>query len=84
MGAPSINDTTPTLVTQTSFEYTATTSTFVQTAGGVTLNVKFTSPITPDDFQAQSVIGSYLEVSVASNDGVAHDVQLYADTSAGT
>ena len=47
------------------------------------MEVTFLSPVTPDDFQRQSIVGSYIDISVRSIDGVAHDVQLYSDISAG-
>jgi Domain of unknown function (DUF5127) len=47
------------------------------------MNIAFLSPITPGDQKRQSLIFSYLEVNVASQDGLSHDVQLYADSSAG-
>jgi hypothetical protein len=84
MGAANINGVVPPSVTQTSFEYTSTRSTFIMNvAGKVSMNVTFLSPITPTDLQRQSLIGSYLSVSVAAVDGGTHPVQLYADTSAG-
>ena len=71
-------------VQQTSFEYTSTKSIFqLSVAGKVALEVTFLSPVTPDDLQRQSLVGSYMEVSVRSIDGAAHDVQLYSDISAG-
>ncbi|CZT51621.1 probable glutaminase A [Rhynchosporium secalis] len=83
MGAASVNGWTPTLVTQDSFEYTSQRSTFILNAGGkVTMNVTFLSPLTPKDIKRQSIIGTYLSVTVSSRDGANHDVQLYADTSA--
>ncbi len=81
MGAPSPS---PTLVTQTSFEYTSTRSTFVMdVAGVVEMNITFLSPITPTDLMRQSLVFSYVDVSVTSTDGAAHDVQLYTDLTAG-
>ena len=47
------------------------------------MNITFLSPITPDDMKRQSLIFSYLDVSVESMDGASHDVQLYTDISAG-
>ncbi|CZT07439.1 probable glutaminase A [Rhynchosporium graminicola] len=83
MGAASVNGWTPTLVTQDSFEYTSQRSTFILNTGGkVTMNVTFLSPLTPKDIKRQSIIGTYLSVTVSSRDGANHDVQLYADTSA--
>ena len=79
-----MNGVVPPSVTQTSFEYTSTTSTFIMNvAGKVSMNVTFLSPVTPNDLRRQSAIGSYLSVTVAAIDGGSHSVQLYADTSAG-
>lgn len=74
----------PDAVTQTAYEYTATRSIYTQTVNdAVQLTVTFLSPITPDDWKRQSLVFSYLNVSVVSIDGNSHDVQLYADISAG-
>lgn len=73
----------PTLVTQTSYEYTSTRSTFVLSAGAVTMNVTFLSPIFPTDLKRQSLPFSYVDVSVTSSDGNTHNVQLYTDITAG-
>lgn len=74
----------PTLATQTSYEYTATQSIYTQTVDdAVQLTVTFLSPITPDDWKRQSLVFSYMNVSVESIDGNTHDVQIYADISAG-
>jgi len=84
MGAPQINGSFPENVNQESFEYTSQRSTFMMNVGGkVSMNVTFISPITPTDLKRQSVIGTYLDVTVASIDGATHSVQLYADTTAG-
>lgn len=78
MGAPG-----PQAVTQTSVQYTATSSIFIMTVGGkVGMNITFTSPITPDDFKRQSLLSSYMEARVYSIDGNGHSVQLYTDISA--
>lgn len=80
MGAPAP---LPTVVTQTSFEYTSTGSTFVMdVAGLVEMNITFLSPVTPTDLMRQSLTFSYVDVSVTSTDGAAHDVQLYTDITA--
>lgn len=80
LGAPS----GPPSVTQTAFEYTATRSVFVLNVNdAVQLNVTFNSPVFPNDLKRQSLIFSYLDVVVSSIDGATHDVQLYADISAG-
>ncbi len=52
-------------------------------AGVVEMNITFLSPITPTDLMRQSLVFSYVDVSVTSTDGVAHDVQLYTDITAG-
>lgn len=71
-------------VNQTAFEYTSTRSTFIMNVGGfVEMNVTFLSPVTPTDFKRQSLIFSYLDVTVSSLDGEPHSIKLYADTSAG-
>lgn len=72
------------LVTQTNYEYTATQSIYTQTVNSaVELTVTFLSPITPDDWKRQSLVFSYMDVSVKSIDGNTHDVQIYSDISAG-
>lgn len=71
-------------VNQTAFEYTSTKSIFTMTVGdALEMNITFMSPITPTDFKRQSLVFSYLNVDVSSVDGKAHDVQVYADISAG-
>ncbi|PMD18325.1 DUF1793-domain-containing protein [Hyaloscypha hepaticicola] len=83
MCAANINGVVPPSVNQTSFEYTSTRSTFVMNvANKVSMNVTFLSPITPKDLKRQSIIASYLSVTVAAIDGASHAVKLYADTSA--
>lgn len=52
-------------------------------AGVVEMNITFLSSITPTDLMRQSLIFSYVDVSVTSTDGAAHDVQLYTDLTAG-
>ncbi|PQE08816.1 putative glutaminase protein [Rutstroemia sp. NJR-2017a WRK4] len=83
MGAASVNGVIPPSVTQTRMEYTSTRSTFLMNvAGKVSMNVSFISPINPTDLKRQSIVGTYLDVSVVSIDGATHAVQLYADISA--
>ena len=52
-------------------------------AGVVEMNITFLSPLTPSDLMRQSLVFSYVDVSVTSTDGAAHDVQLYTDITAG-
>lgn len=81
MGAPTVANFT---VTQTAFEYTSTQSVFTLSAGtAVQLKVTFLSPLTPDDFERQSLVANYMNVEVVSLDGKTHSVQLYSDISAG-
>jgi hypothetical protein len=69
---------------QTSFEYTSTKSIFTMHADNkVSVKVTFLSPLTPTDFERQSLIFSYMNVEVSSLDGSNHNVQIYTDISAG-
>jgi len=71
-------------VEQSSFSYTSTASTFIMNVEGVVqMNVTFLSPIAPNDTMRQSLPFSYVNVAVQSTDGQSHDVELYADISAG-
>ena len=80
MGSPGA----PQNVNQTRFSYTSTKSTFTMDCGGVVqMIITFFSPITPNDLKRQSVPLSYMSVAVQSTDGNSHNVQLYADISAG-
>ena len=63
-------------------KFTSTQSTFVMTAGPVDLTINFLSPIEPNDLLRQSLPFAYMGVSVASNDGNPHSIQLYSDISA--
>ncbi|KAL2831158.1 hypothetical protein BDW59DRAFT_7533 [Aspergillus cavernicola] len=72
-----------TTVNQTTYEYTSTKSIFSMHVGNmVEMNITFLSPITPNDLRRQSLVFSYLDVSVTSLDGQSHNVQVYADISA--
>jgi hypothetical protein len=73
-----------TTVNQTAFEYTSTKTIFTMNVQDkVEMNITFMSPITPSDFKRQSLVFSYLNVEVSSLDGHDHNVQVYADISAG-
>ena len=81
MGAPAP---LPTVVNQTSFEYTSTRSTFIMNvANFVEMNITFLSPVFPNDLKRQSLPFSYLEVAVTSTDGAIHNIELYTDITAG-
>lgn len=74
----------PTLANQTAFEYTATKSIFtMNVAGLVEMDIAFISPVTPTEMLRLSLPFSYMDVTVRSLDGSAHNVQLYTDISAG-
>lgn len=71
-------------VNQTGFEYTSTKTIFTMNVlNKVEMNITFMSPITPTDLKRQSLVFSYLNVDVSSLDGHKHNVQVYADISAG-
>ena len=73
-----------TTVNQTAFEYTSTKSIFTMNVEDkLEMNITFLSPVAPTDFKRQSLVFSYLNVEVSSLDGQTHDVQVYADISAG-
>ncbi|KAH8892980.1 DUF1793-domain-containing protein [Thozetella sp. PMI_491] len=70
----------PALVTQTSFEYTATRSIFkFNVANKVEMTATFLSPVYPDDLVKKSLQASYVEVSVVTTDGGSHNVSVYMD-----
>jgi len=74
----------PTIVNQTSFEYTSTRSVFIMEVDqAVTMNITFLSPVNPTDLKRQSLPFSYVEVTVSSTNGASHNVQLYTDITAG-
>ena len=74
----------PPVVNQTAFVYTATRSIFsMDVAGLVNMTITFLSPIFPTDLKRQSLPFSYVDVSVSSSDGKSHNVQVYADMTAG-
>lgn len=69
---------------QIAYEYTATRSIFtIEVDDKVALTITFLSPLTPKDLRRQSLSFSYMNVEVSSLDGIAHDVQICTDVSAG-
>jgi hypothetical protein len=66
---------------QTLLEVTPTRSRFHLRGGGVALVVEFFSPVEPGDIRRQSMPLSYLTITASSDDGAAHDVQVYVDIS---
>lgn len=72
------------MATQTAFNYTSTRSIFtINVADKVEMNVEFLSPVFPKDLKRQSLVFSYLHITVRSIDGGQHQVQLYTDLSGG-
>ncbi|KAF8165232.1 DUF1793-domain-containing protein [Crassisporium funariophilum] len=82
LGAPNVPGATFAKAAQKSSLFTSTQSVFVLSAGPVDLTVTFLSPVEPTDLVKQSIPFSYMAVSAASTDGVAHSVQVYSDISA--
>ncbi|KAF8621663.1 hypothetical protein AX15_007677 [Amanita polypyramis BW_CC] len=82
LGAPNVSGTYFNKAVQRSFQFTATQSIFVLSAGPVDLTVKFLSPVEPNDLVKQSIPFSYLAISIISTDGHSHRVQIYSDISA--
>ncbi len=79
-----MGDPGPKPVNQTAFSYTSTRSVFtIEVDGKIRMTIEFLSPITPGDQKRQSLVFSYLDVTVESMDGHSHDVQIYGDISAG-
>ncbi|KAI9721680.1 MAG: hypothetical protein M1828_005048 [Chrysothrix sp. TS-e1954] len=85
MGAPvtSQGNSTPPVVNQTAFYYTSTRSVFQFDVGGlINMTVEFLSNVSPTDYKRQSLPFSYMNVDMASLDGLPHTVQLYSDITA--
>ena len=80
MGAPGYPN-----VNQTDFIYTSTKSIFkMNIENKVSMTITFLSPVTPTDLMRQSLVFSYMNVEVRSQEnGKQHNVQLYSDISAG-
>lgn len=71
--------TEPEPMNQTGLEVTALSTRYQFEAGGVGLEVTFTSPLLPDDLELLSRPASYVSFRVRSLDGRPHQVRLYAD-----
>lgn len=68
-----------TFARQTSHVVTPTQTIFDLQSGPLNITVTFFSPVEYNNTQLQSIPLSYVFVTVASNDGVSHEVQLYMD-----
>jgi hypothetical protein len=68
--------------TQTSVNITATQTQYQFTCGGISLGVKFLSPLLVTDLDIYSRPISYISFTTKSNDGKAHDVKVFFNSSA--
>jgi hypothetical protein len=66
---------------QTSLKVEPLYTVYTFTGGGVELEVKFTAPLLPEDLKLMSRPVSYVEFSLVSIDGKAHDAYVYFDVS---
>ncbi|KAG9314826.1 hypothetical protein JVU11DRAFT_3920 [Chiua virens] len=82
LGDPVVPGTSPTLATQQSMQFTATSTYFHLNAGPVDIFLNFTSPVEPSDLTKQSTPFSYLAIQAISTNGAAHSVSIYTDISA--
>ncbi|MBM6995867.1 DUF4965 domain-containing protein [Paenibacillus sp. DXFW5] len=71
--------TEPEAMNQTGLEVTPLSTRYQFEAGGVGLDVTFTSPLLPDDLELLSRPASYVSFRVRSLDGSPHQVRLYVD-----
>lgn len=69
-------------VVQTGLELTATGTQYRFAAGGVGLEVRFWTPLLPDDLDLMSRPCCYLDAAVYSEDGATHNVRLRWEFSA--
>ena len=79
MGSPTPTWGTLMPATQTSVTVFATQTVYAFSAGGVTLNLTFSSPLITDDWELLSRPAHYVTFSVASVDGASHMVKAYFD-----
>lgn len=71
--------TEPPAMTQASLSVTPLTTVYEFDGGGIRLNVRFTSPLLPDDLERLSRPVSYVAFEVRSLDSRPHDVRIYFD-----
>ena len=77
-----VNDSLPAVMMtpkQESLVVTSTQTAYSFLCGAVTVNMTFTSPLLPDDWDLLSRPAHYLTYAVAAVDGKAHKVQVYFD-----
>ena len=73
---PKLQEDKTLVATQKSIDITATKTAYSFDAGGVSLDLAFTSPLLMDDLDLLARPVSYISCKVKSNDGKDHDVQL--------
>lgn len=76
---PELYYTEPEPMRQTKVSVTALSTFYHFEAGGIALEVVFTSPLLPDNLELLSRPASYVSFRVRSIDGKAHTVQVYMD-----
>ncbi|TYP78937.1 glutaminase family protein [Paenibacillus methanolicus] len=85
MGAPLLAEATdeeaPPAMAQTSLRVEPLTTTYAFEAGGIALEVQFTTPLLLEDLDLMSRPVTYIAARVRSVDGASHEVKLYLDLS---
>lgn len=71
--------TEPPVMEQVELTVTPLTTAYRFTAAGVEVQLDFTTPLLLDDLSLLSRPASYIQATVSSLDGLAHEVQLYID-----
>ena len=66
---------------QTGVDVQATQTRYTFTCGGVDLRLTFTAPLMPEDLELISRPVNYISYTITSNDGKAHDTELYLEAS---
>lgn len=79
MGSPTQDWGTLTPANQTSVTVWSTQTVYSFTAGGVALNMTFTSPLITDNWELLSRPAHYVTFSAAAADGADHAVKVYFD-----
>ncbi|MBD0825173.1 glutaminase family protein [Aestuariibaculum marinum] len=75
--APSVESIEIIKAKQKSVEFNATQTIYDFECGGVDVKLTFTSPLLMDDLDLMSRPVSYIDTEIRSNDGKAHETQLY-------
>jgi hypothetical protein len=67
---------------QTDLKVDPLSSVYIFEGGGITLTVKFTTPLLLDDLDILARPASYVTINAVANDGESHKVKIYYDVSA--